>query len=240
MTRCNAKRARHWPPAAIWPPCAAQWEGQAREAFSRKTDIELTREDVASWDFEEIPAQVRSDGGLMAFPALVDLGETVALRVFERSDEATAANIVRAWCGCCAMPWSAMPSRRDGACRSAMRWRLKYAPLGGVDGLREDLLEGGFDDLLERHELDVRTAGALRGTARAVYPRAVRCRRRAAEAGRTDHRGAGRPETVAGAAAARLCPRQLRRHARTVRGLAARRDSCASCRRRGWRTCRAT
>src|SRR6185312_2472494 len=69
-----------------------QWEGQAREAFSRKTDIELTREDVASWDFEAIPAQVRSDGGLTAFPALVDLGETVALRVFERGDEARAAH----------------------------------------------------------------------------------------------------------------------------------------------------
>src|SRR6202042_1497148 len=45
----------------------AQWEGQAREAFSRKTDIELTREDIASWDFEEIPQQVRSTGGLLAF-----------------------------------------------------------------------------------------------------------------------------------------------------------------------------
>jgi len=69
-----------------------QWEGQAREAFSRKTDIELTREDIASWDFEEIPAQVRSAGGLLAFPALVDLGDAVALRVFERSDEAREAH----------------------------------------------------------------------------------------------------------------------------------------------------
>ena len=51
-----------------------QWEGQAREAFSRKTDIELTREDVASWDFEEIPAQVRSDGGLHRVPGAGRLG----------------------------------------------------------------------------------------------------------------------------------------------------------------------
>ena len=33
--------------------------------------------------------------------------------------------------------------------------------MGGVDGLREDLLEGGFDDLLARHDLDVRTAAAF-------------------------------------------------------------------------------
>ncbi|TPG46101.1 ATP-dependent RNA helicase HrpA [Rhodanobacter glycinis] len=137
-----------------------QWEGQAREAFSRKTDIELTREDVASWDFEEIPAQVRSDGGLIAFPALVDLGETVALRVFERSDEARAAHqqgVVRLLRNSLAS--DAKQARRRLPIGNALA--LKYAPLGGVDGLREDLLEGGFSDLLEQHDLDVRTAGAF-------------------------------------------------------------------------------
>jgi ATP-dependent helicase HrpA len=137
-----------------------QWEGQAREAFSRKTDIELTREDVASWDFEAIPAQVRSDAGLTAFPALVDLGETVALRVFERSDEARAAHaagVVRLLRN--ALASEAKQARRRLPIGNALA--LKYAPLGGVDGLREDLLEGGFGDLLERHELDVRTAGAF-------------------------------------------------------------------------------
>ena len=154
-----------------------QWEGQAREAFSRKTGIELTREDVASWDFEEVPAQVRSDGGLMAFPALVDLGEAVALRVFERSDEARGAHrqgVVRLLRN--ALASDAKQARRRLPIGNALA--LKYAPmamdgrvpraqdaqerpLGGVDGLREDLLEGGFGDLLEKHELDVRTAGAF-------------------------------------------------------------------------------
>ncbi|MGB5938339.1 MAG: ATP-dependent RNA helicase HrpA, partial [Rhodanobacter sp.] len=137
-----------------------QWEGQAREAFSRKTDLELTREDVTSWDFEEIPAQVRSDGGLAAFPALVDLGETVALRVFERSDEARAAHrqgVVRLLRN--ALASEAKQARRRLPIGNALA--LKYAPLGGVDGLREDLLEGGFADLLGRHELDVRTAGTF-------------------------------------------------------------------------------
>ena len=137
-----------------------QWEGQAREAFSRKTDIELTREDVATWDFEEIPAQVRSDGGLIAFPALVDLGETVALRVFERSDEARAAHVqgvVRLLRN--ALASDAKQARRRLPVGNALA--LKYAPLGGVDGLREDLLEGGFSDLLDQHDLDVRTAGTF-------------------------------------------------------------------------------
>ncbi|WP_426664817.1 ATP-dependent RNA helicase HrpA [Rhodanobacter caeni] len=135
-----------------------QWEGQAREAFSRKTDIELTREDVASWDFEEIPAQVRSEGGLAAFPALVDLGETVALRVFERSDEARAAHVQ----GVVRLLRNALASETKQARRRlpiANPLSLKYTPLGSIDSLREDLAEGGFADLLARHALDARTAG---------------------------------------------------------------------------------
>ncbi len=137
-----------------------QWEGQAREAFSRKTDLELTREDVTSWDFEDIPAQVRSEGGLIAFPALVDLGDAVALRVFERSNEAREAHqggVVR-------LLRNALGSDMKQARRRlpiANPLALKYAPLGSVDSLRDDLVEGGFADLLERHALDVRTAAAF-------------------------------------------------------------------------------
>jgi len=135
----------------------AQWEGQAREAFSRKTDIELTREDVTNWDFEEIPEQVRSEGGLMAFPALVDLGEAVALRVFERRDEAKAAHIK----GVERLLRNALASDVKQARRRlpiSNPMSLKYAPLGSVDSLREDLVEGGFVDLLETQDLNVRSA----------------------------------------------------------------------------------
>ena len=138
----------------------AQWEGQAREAFSRKTDIELTREDVTSWDFEEIPEQVRSDGGLLAFPALVDLGDAVALRVFERHDEAKAAHVR----GVERLLRNALASDMKQARRRlpiANAMSLKYAPLGSVDGLREDLAEGGFTDLLATQNLNVRSAAAF-------------------------------------------------------------------------------
>ncbi|MGN2247669.1 ATP-dependent RNA helicase HrpA [Frateuria sp. GZRR35] len=154
----------------------AQWETQAREAFSRKTDVELTREDVTRWDFEEIPAQVRSEGGLTAFPALVDLGEAVALRVFERRDEARAAHLK----GVERLLRNALASEMKQARRRlpiANPLSLKYAPLGSVDSLREDLVEGGFADLLATHDLDARTAGdfeALRtALAREVFAAAV-------------------------------------------------------------------
>jgi ATP-dependent helicase HrpA len=138
----------------------SQWEGQAREAFSRKTDIELTREDVTSWDFEDIPAQVRSEGGLLAFPALVDLGEAVALRVFERRDEALSAHIK----GVERLLRNALASDIKQARRRlpiSNPISLKYAPLGSVDGLREDLVEGGFNDLLATQDLNVRSAASF-------------------------------------------------------------------------------
>jgi ATP-dependent helicase HrpA len=154
----------------------AQWETEAREAFSRKTDVELTREDVTRWDFEEIPAQVRSEGGLTAFPALVDLGEAVALRVFERRDEARAAHLK----GVERLLRNALASDMKQARRRlpiANALSLKYAPLGSVDSLREDLVEGGFADLLATHDLDARTAGdfeALRtALARELFAAAV-------------------------------------------------------------------
>ena len=158
--RLHDERGRTLASGRDLAPLRGQWEGQARAAFSRKTDLELTREDVASWDFEEIPAQVRSEGGITAFPALVDLGEAVALRVFERSDEARAAHrqgVVRLLRN--ALAGEAKQARRRLPIGNALA--LKYAPLGSVDSLREDLLEGGFADLLQRHELDVRTAGAF-------------------------------------------------------------------------------
>ncbi|MEO7065300.1 MAG: ATP-dependent RNA helicase HrpA [Rhodanobacter sp.] len=133
------------------------WGGQARAAFSRKTDLDLTRENVASWDFAEIPAQVRSESGVLAFPALVDLGETVALRVFERRDEALAAHLA----GVVRLLRNALSSdikqaRRRLPIGNALA--LKYAPLGGVENLRQDLVEGGFNDLLAQHSLDARSA----------------------------------------------------------------------------------
>ncbi len=154
----------------------AQWEGQAREAFSRKADLELTREDVTHWDFEDIPAQVRSDGGLLAYPALVDLGDAVALRVFERSDEAREAHTQ----GVLRLLRNALASEAKQARRRlpiANSLALKYASLGGVEGLRDDLQEGGFADLLQRLSLDARSAGAFEAlrarSARELFAAAV-------------------------------------------------------------------
>ncbi|MCE5232750.1 MAG: ATP-dependent RNA helicase HrpA [Mizugakiibacter sp.] len=134
----------------------AEWSARAREAFARKTDTELVREEVAAFDFDDIPREVRAAGGLAAYPALVDLGETAALRVFEREDEARAAHaagVIRLLRNALATEFKR--ARRQLPIGNALA--LKYAPLGGVEALREDLVEAGFAELLAARDLDVRT-----------------------------------------------------------------------------------
>jgi len=137
-----------------------EWTGAARVAFSRRADVELTREHVEAFDFDEIPDRVISPGGLTAFPALVDLGESVALRVFERRDEALAAHragverLLRQ-----ALADRIKHARRQLPLKNALM--LKWAPLGSAESLRADLVEGALRELLAARDLDVRTRDAF-------------------------------------------------------------------------------
>jgi ATP-dependent helicase HrpA len=137
-----------------------EWTGAARVAFSRRADVELTREHVETFDFDEIPDRVISPGGLTAFPALVDLGESVALRVFERRDEALAAHragverLLRQ-----ALADRIKHARRQLPLKNALM--LKWAPLGSAEALRADLVEGALGELIAARTLDARTREAF-------------------------------------------------------------------------------
>ena len=154
----------------------SQWTGAARVAFSRRADVELTREEVDTFDFDEIPDRIVSGSGLTAFPALVDLGESVALRVFEQRDEALGEHrrgverLLRR-----ALADKAKQSRRQLPLDRGLA--LQWTPLGSTDALRADIVEGALRDRLVAHDLDVRDRGAfehLRETlARELFPGAI-------------------------------------------------------------------
>jgi len=133
----------------------ANWSGAARAAFSRQADADLTREDVETFDFAEIPDSLVSQGNLVAYPALVDLGDSVALRVFERRDEALAshrAGVVRLLRR--ALADKIKQARRQLPINHALA--LKYAGIASVESLREDLIEAVLQELLAARELDLR------------------------------------------------------------------------------------
>ena len=139
----------------------SQWGGAANAAFSRRADAQLTREDVVEFDFEDIPERVAGEGGLVAFPALVDLGDSVALRVFERADEAHTAHVQ----GVRRLLRHALHERIKQAHRQLpieRRLALKYTGIASVDELREDIVEAALDELFTAHNLDLRQHQAFR------------------------------------------------------------------------------
>jgi len=133
----------------------ANWSGAARAAFSRQADADLTREDVDTFDFAEIPDSLVSQGNLTAYPALVDLGDSVALRVFERRDEALAshrAGVLRLLRR--ALADKIKQARRQLPINHALA--LKYAGVASVESLREDLIEAALQELFAARPLDLR------------------------------------------------------------------------------------
>lgn len=154
----------------------ARWQGAARAAFSRRAQVELQREDVATFDFEEIPESVISDSGLPAFPALVDLGESVALRVFERADEALDAHRR----GVERLLRRALEPARKQARRQlpiANEVALRWLPLGSVESLRADLVEAALDEAFAMRDTALRRRDAFEHSrediARSLYPAAL-------------------------------------------------------------------
>jgi len=132
---------------------------RARKAFSHHAAVPVAREDVHDWEFDAIPAHTRARDGVVAYPALVDLGSAVALRVFETGGEAAQAH--RA--GVERLLRIALASEFKRARKQlplAQKLAVAFAPHGRADALREDVVEGGFADLLAVRGIDVRERGA--------------------------------------------------------------------------------
>jgi ATP-dependent helicase HrpA len=134
----------------------AEWASAAREAFSRRADASFSREEVDGFDIDDIPESIRSEEGLLAYPALVDLGASVGLRVFEQADTARAEHargverLLRR-----ALADAIKRCRRQLPLGNATS--LKWAALGSVDTLRADLVEAALAERLHAHDLQVRT-----------------------------------------------------------------------------------
>ena len=154
----------------------AQWSGAARAAFSQRADAELVREEVDQFDFEDLPDTVVSSGGLTAFPALVDLGETVALRVFERRDEAIAEHVA----GVDRLLHRALADRIKQAQRQLPvnnTLMLKWAGFGSAAQLRSDVVEAALRECLAAQPRGARTRETFEkvktAIARDLFPTAI-------------------------------------------------------------------
>jgi ATP-dependent helicase HrpA len=154
----------------------ADWAARARAAFSRQAVVPVAQREVRTWDFDRIPIETETRNGIPAYPALVDLGSTVALRVFETPGEAAAAH--------CSGVERLLRLSLEGDFKRARKQlpiqpklAITFAPHGRADALREDIVEGAFADVLRGHDLDARDRAvwnALRdGVSRALFGAAM-------------------------------------------------------------------
>jgi ATP-dependent helicase HrpA len=136
---------------------------RVRESLSSGAEG-ITRTGLTSWDFEELPASVplrRAGQQVTAYPALVDEGTSVAVRLFDNQAEQRRAM----WRGTRRLVLLTVPSPVKQVVRrldNAAKLALSANPHGGVPGLLEDCLNAAADHLIRVHGGPVWTAAAFR------------------------------------------------------------------------------
>ena len=151
-----------------------RFETAARQSFQKQNDSRYGREGIKAWDFGDMPPQIEFHRGgvtLRGYPALVDCGNSVALRLFE--DAATASRVMRAGLGRLFAlqvgdAWRSISRNLPGFDKLA----LQYATLGSAQELRDDLLNATVDRALVRDDGPdkVRTAMEFAWRLRSDWP----------------------------------------------------------------------
>jgi ATP-dependent helicase HrpA len=150
---------------------------RARQAFARETAASIARAGLTHWDFDALPAVVSTDAGLTAFPALVGEDGAVAIRVYERAEEAAPAHAQ----GVGALLRLVLAEKLRAARKQlplAPKAAIAYTTVDSPERLREDLVESAFVALLGERTVAVRDRAAFEALAaelgRQVFPEAVR------------------------------------------------------------------
>jgi len=129
----------------------------------------LTRTGLTTWDFGALP-RVFSDGEVKAYPALVDAGETVDIRLFESAE--VAARAMRAGTRRLILLGARSPVK-DIAARltTAQKLALSNNPHGSVAALFADCVSCAADSLIDQAGGPAWDAAAFARLAERVRPR---------------------------------------------------------------------
>ncbi|MBO1766971.1 ATP-dependent RNA helicase HrpA [Allobranchiibius sp. GilTou38] len=123
-----------------------QLSGRVRSVLSR-AGSEIERSGLTTWDFEELPAELAERVGkrtVQGYPALVDEGDSVALRVLPSAAERDAehpAGVRRLLLLQLDVPWSRLLGMLDNAQRLALGW----GPHADQQAVLSDVLAAAVD-----------------------------------------------------------------------------------------------
>jgi ATP-dependent helicase HrpA len=120
---------------------------------------EIVRSGLTTWDFGELPA-VFKDGTIVAYPALVDAGDTVGVRLFETESAARTAM----WAGTRRLILLGIPSPVKsvaGGLTTRAKLALSHNPHGGVPAMFADCVNCAADFLIAQAGGPVRDKDAF-------------------------------------------------------------------------------
>ena len=145
---------------------------QARSKLADLPDPTWNRDNIVEWDVGDLPERVEVKVGrrsVQGFPALLDRGESVSLRLLETKEAARAAHRqgVRRLL---LLDYKNELRHQVNDLRQLPKIELFYRPLGNVKRLREHLIEAAGDALfLGEDAADVRTKAAFEERVNAAW-----------------------------------------------------------------------
>jgi ATP-dependent helicase HrpA len=125
----------------------ARFAEAARAAFAARVDADFQRDRLTDWPLDEIPLDVRADGGARAFPALYDQDTHAGLRAYADAAEAAAAHprgvrrLVLIQIDDQMRYWQRHLKLSSDA-------QLAYGVVASIDALRRDLIESALDRVI--------------------------------------------------------------------------------------------
>jgi ATP-dependent helicase HrpA len=154
----------------------ARFGERAGHAFAARAGRELAAEGLREFPAQPIPRQVPGEAGVPAYPALVDDGGSVALRVFADPAQAQAAHPG----GVRRLLEMALQDRVKHARKQlpvSPRTGLLYAAIESQERLRGDLVEAALNALLAEGLEDIRDRAAFEArrddAGRRLFPEAM-------------------------------------------------------------------
>ncbi len=141
----------------------SEFGGRAHASFVDSGDAKIERDGITRWDFTDLPESIRVRVGeyeTVAWPALVDCEDSVAIEVFDREEIARIAHRD----GVRRLLWLTLPNQRRLLRQPLPDWQrisLLYAAVGDLSALQLAMLHKAQDRVFFEDEPVVRTRAAF-------------------------------------------------------------------------------
>ena len=138
----------------------AKFGGRAGDAFAARAGREMAADGLRTFPATPIPLQVPGEAGVPAYPALLDEGDSVALRIFADRQQAQAAHPL----GVRRLLEIALAEKMKQARKQlpvGAKTGLLYAAIESQERLRGDLVDAAMNAVLAEGLEDIRDAAAF-------------------------------------------------------------------------------